>query len=818
MNSNKITLENWTFKLTATNEAKAPAQIKFGKKYPAIVPGTIHTDLLANKLIEEPFYADNELQLQWISDCDWEYETVIHMPKKYTAANPVHIVFEGLDTVADVYVNNTLAGNACNMFRTYRFDIGSLLKGGKNTIRVHFSSPVRYAKAEESLHGKLPVALRPERVYIRKAQYSFGWDWGPEFITSGMWRKVYIENITSALIDSVHCDTKSASAAGAEVNLRVRFSQQPDKDYSLQVRMSYKGKTVYTNTHDVNDLLSFDSLIVVEKPLLWNPAGSGEQHLYDIEVILLKNGNAVDICRKRIGIRIIKLELMDVDQKTFRFVVNGKPVYIKGANWIPSHSFLPEVKEKTYRKLITLAKDANMNMLRVWGGGTYEDDIFYDICDELGLLVWQDFMFACGAYPEHEEFLNNVAEEVKQNVSRLSPHPSLAIWCGNNENEWIWYQEQRQSFTKMPGHTIYKTLIPEIVAQLDPLRPYWVSSPFGDDEDPNAMTSGNRHQWIIWSMWTDYSKVVYDTSLFVTEFGFQGPANRKTLEYSIPKKERSIQSRLFEFHNKQIEGNERVIRFLAGHLPLQTSWKDFLYLAQLNQGFALQTCLEHWRFSSGQTNGSIIWQLNDCWPVTSWSLIDSKKTPKLAYHFVKNTFAPVALSFRKNGEEYSLMCINDTDKSKRVKLELSVVHAESGKVKSVIKTTKTIKANTCDSIYQLNIKESSTNLVIHVATIYDEDKNLIHRTYMTQQPWKYIKLPPAKIKMSIRKRDKEHYVSLKAGNPAFFVDLSADACEFSQRGMILLPGEQFEISLQSSNKGAPGKKDITIHTLNDFLQ
>lgn len=818
MDSNKIVLENWTFKLAAANEAKVPAQIKLNKRFPASVPGTIHTDLLKNKLIEDPFYADNELRLQWISDCDWEYETAFHMPKKFTAVNPVHLVFEGLDTVADVYVNNTLAGNACNMFRTYRYDISALLTGGKNTIRVHFSSPVRYAKAEESLHGKLPVALRHERVYIRKAQYSFGWDWGPEFITSGIWRKVYIENITSALIDSVHFETKSASAAAAEVNLQIRFSQQLDKEYSLQIRMNSKEKTVYSNACSVNESQNFESVIAIEKPLLWNPSGSGEQHLYDLEVALLKNGNVVDVCRKRIGIRTIKLELVNGDRKTFRFVVNGKPVYIKGANWIPAHSFLPEVTEKTYHKLITSAKDANMNMLRVWGGGTYEDDIFYDTCDELGILVWQDFMFACGAYPEYVEFLKNVAEEVKQNVSRLSSHPCLAIWCGNNENEWIWYQEQRQSFEKMPGHSIYKTLIPEIVAKLDPLRPYWVSSPFGDDEDPNAVTSGNRHQWIIWSMWVDYGKVVHDNSLFVTEFGFQGPANRKTLEQSIPKRERSIQSRLFEFHNKQLEGNERIIRFLAGHLPVKTSWKDFIYLAQLNQGFALQTCLEHWRFSSGQTNGSIIWQLNDCWPVTSWSLIDSEKAPKLAYHFVKNTFAPVALSFRKNGEEYSLMCINDTDKSKRVKLELSVVHAESGKVKSIVKTTKTLKANSCDSIYQLSLKDDGENSIIHLATIYDEDKNIIHRTHMVQQPWKYIKLAPAKIKMSLGKRDKEHFVSLKAGNPAFFVDLSADTCGFSQRGMILMPGEQVHVHVHPAKNGMPDKKDITIHTLNDYLQ
>ena len=815
MNFNIIALENWSFKLINANGASVPKHIKLQKKYPAIVPGTIHTDLLANQLIEDPFYADNELGLQWISDCDWEYETTVHLPKSFETKNPVYIVFEGLDTIADVYVNDVLAGKAFNMFRTYRFDIGSFLRGGKNSIRVAFTSPVLYAKTEESIYGKLPVALRSERIYIRKAQYSFGWDWGPEFITSGIWKNVYIEYVKSVVIESIHSETKSATEQRAEVNLRTNFSQTLTKEYSVQVNLSYKGERVYSNTFENITSASVDYALVIENPKLWNLAGSGEQHLYDLEVTLLKNYEPVDVSHKRIGIRTIQLELVNDDKKTFRFIINGKPIYVKGANWIPAHSFLPEVDEKTYRRLITNAKNANMNMLRVWGGGIYENDIFYDLCDELGLLVWQDFMFACAAYPEHEEFLTNVMEEVTQNVSRLSSHPSLAIWCGNNENEWNWFKEQNQSYTEMPGHAIFSSVIPGIVSKIDPLRSYWVSTPFGDDDDPNSFTSGNTHQWNIWSMWTDYKKVTYDQSLFVSEFGFQGPANRRTLELSIPKKDRSIQSRLFEFHNKQVDGNQRIVRFLAEHLPLKTSWKDFLYLAQLNQGFALQTCLEHWRFSSGRTNGSIIWQLNDCWPVTSWSLIDSEETPKLAYHFVKNTFAPVALSFRENGEECSLMCVNETQQIKKVKLELVLIHPGSGSTKKVVNTRTSIQANSCESIHNIkNIAASG----IYVATLYDEDKNIIHRTHYTQQPWKYMKLKPAKVKVSIVKKNKEHFVSLKAANPALFVDLSAEKYEFAQRGMILLPGEQVDVLIHTPKHEIPDKKKITIQTLNDFLQ
>ncbi len=818
MNLKHVLHKNWTFKLASSNGADVPANIKSNKKYSATVPGTIHTDLAANKLIDDPFYADNELGLQWISDCDWEYETTFNIPKNFDPNAPIALVFDGLDTVADIYINEQSVGKTCNMFRSYRFDIGPHLTTAKNVLRIRFSSPVRYAKAEEARIGKLPVALRSERIYIRKAQYSFGWDWGPEFITSGIWRQVYLENSKAASIETIHCETRSVAGDSAELGLRVSLSGQPGENTSLQIELKNGQQPVISEQVVLGSATEIEHKITVTDPILWYPAGSGDPHLYDLEVALMQNGTVVSVCTKRIGIRTVELQQAVDGKKAFRFVVNDKPVFIKGANWIPAHSFLPGVSDETYRKLITHASNANMNMLRVWGGGIYENDVFYDICDELGLLVWQDFMFACAAYPTHKDFLENVSEEVKQNVSRLSSHPSLAIWCGNNENEWNWYKEQRQPYTQMPGHSIFSQLIPDVLSQADPLRPYWLSTPFGDDEDPNSVSSGNRHQWDIWSMWTDYNEVAGDTSLFVSEFGFQGPANCETLERVIPKKERSFQSRLFDFHNKQVDGNERIIRFLTSHLPLETRWNDFLYLAQLNQGFALKTCLEHWRFSCGKTNGAIIWQLNDCWPVTSWALTDSGKTPKLAYHFVKDSFAPVALSFRKTGQHYQLMAINDTEEDRSVRLEFLVIHPASGKIKQTIRKNIVIKARSCESCHQLVFKDNKDKSEIYLASLYGLDQGLVHRTYLVLQPWKYLKLPPARIKVAVEKRDKVNYVSLRAGNPAFFVDLIAHNCDFARRGMVLLPGEKFEMRVDSAHNEAPDRKKITVHTLNDYLK
>ena len=393
----------------------------------------------------------------------------------------------------------------------------------------------------------------------------------------------------------------------------------------------------------------------IKDPKLWWPNGEGEQNLYLLNVKIVDDNNFVlDEVVKNVGIRKIELVLKDKNKSTFKFRINHKDIFCKGVNWIPADSFLPRVAHKKYSDLLSYAKQANINMVRVWGGGTYESDEFYNLCDEMGLLVWQDFMFACGSYPENDDFLANVKEEVTQNVLRLQHHACLALWCGNNENEWIWFQEQKSSYKKMPGYKIFHRVIPKILKKIDHDRPYWPSSPFGNDDDPNSYNSGNTHQWNIWSKWIDYKTVKNDRSLFVTEFGFQGPANKDTFKKYLPKKNRNISDKIFEHHNKQIEGPERIIKFLSSHLPIKTGWDDYLYLTQLNQAFALKTCLEYWR-TNGRTNGSIIWQLNDCWPVTSWSIIDSDINPKIAYYFVKNTFALQLLYFKDEGSKIKVI-------------------------------------------------------------------------------------------------------------------------------------------------------------------
>jgi beta-mannosidase len=465
--------------------------------------------------------------------------------------------------------------------------------------------------------------------------------------------------------------------------------------------------------------------------------------------------------------------------------------------------------------MLSFTKQANMNIVRVWGGGIYEDDEFYSLCDELGLLVWQDFMFACGSYPEHESFIEIVKKEITQNVLRIQHHPSVAIWCGNNENEWIWYQEQKTSYKKMPGYKIYSSIMPEIVNEIDPGRPYWQSSPFGNEEDPNSFVSGNNHQWDLWSRWIDYTNVVNYKSLFVTEFGFQGPANRTTFEKYLPEQNRKIQDRVFEFHNKQVEGPERLIKFLTGHLPLNTGWSDFIYLAQLSQAFAIKTCLEYWKFQSAKTNGSIIWQLNDCWPVTSWALIDSELKPKISYYFVKNVFAQSGFSFLKNEDGLQIVLQNIKTENLSKKLKLNLFDATSGNLidEPNIQIEKEAK-----SLVSYNIPQSvlpNENNQILIATLLDALNNILSRNYFIEGEWKHKILLNPEIDIEA---GYESSITLKTDKPTFFVDLYHPKAEFNDRGFILLPGEEKEIGLSNQPDQRIKKEEIKIFSLNNYLQ
>jgi beta-mannosidase len=802
--------KGWEFRISPED---APEHPDCSNWLPAAVPGTVHTDLLAAGRIPDPFYGDNEKYLRWVADAGWSYRTKFDLPDPFDPDRSVFLVCDGIDTIANIFLNGEKIGSADNMFRRFRFDISTQLKKTDNILEIKFESPTQYGRAMIRKYGDIFSVRWAERSYIRKAQYSFGWDWGPAFPTMGIWRDIFLWQPDNTWIESVGFDTVGLKENRAEVQVRLTISGAGD--VRAKVALS-RGDIRHAQTISCSGSGQFTGGFKVDNPHLWWPNGSGEPNLYDLEISLTEeNGQVSDKKNLTVGIRQIELVENNDGRPSFFFRINGKPVFMRGADWIPADSFIPRIPPEKYENLLLAAHTANINMLRVWGGGIYELPLFYRLCDRLGILIWQDFMFACAAYPEHDEFQENITGEIEHVVSEMQPHPSIAIWCGNNENEWIWYRENMGRFTEMPGYKIFHQLIPGLVRQLDPYRNYRPSSPFGDDDDPNDPASGNRHQWDIWSGWIDYEEVRKDVSLFVTEFGFQGPANPATFDGILPESEKTPESLLFTFHNKQIEGNERIFRFLAGHLPVRTTWLDFIYLAQLNQGLALKSCLEHWRGRWPATAGSIVWQLNDCWPVTSWSLIDSGLLPKTAYYFVKQAFEPVHVQIIRHQNDIEILIMNDTRSRFEGILGIDFIILRTGISDYRRKIQVRIDGGSVERFTGvINAQQSDPGDRCMVISLWDNNGALISRNFFLPGRWKFQKMAKAVINMRALNNNDSAICVLTADRAAFFVDAVSENIRMEPRGFILLAGEEKQVSI--TTRGEDPANSLLV-CLNDYL-
>jgi beta-mannosidase len=808
------------WKLLKTLHHSIPLSIKFPDQgIPATVPGTVHTDLLMAGLIPDPFFGSNEKKLAWIHKNEWIYETNFDLPSEFRLDKPIHLICEGLDTICDIRLNGKLLGQTENMFRQFRFTNNNVITEQNNHLQLYFHSPSKVGQHEEKRFGKLWGANNTERVFLRKAQYSFGWDWGPSFPTMGIWKPIYLYQSNDVCIGNVRFHTSAIHDKSAVVMVEIVLDGKTSEAKSVNIDLKNGDHVLHKNVTDLKST-PIQQVLKISNPRLWYPSGAGEANLYQLKVYLINQKNErVDEWIGHVGIRTVYLETKSKGKSSFCFVINGKPIYMKGANWIPADSFLPRISLEKYEFLLSMAKDSGINMLRVWGGGIYENDIFYELCDRLGLLVWQDFMFACGHYPEHQAFLYNIEEEFIQNINRLQHHPSLALWCGNNENEWGWFMDYGTPVKNMPGYQIYHQIIPNILKRLDPLRPYWPSSPFGSEQDPNSEKSGNRHQWDIWSSGVDYPEVKSDRSLFVAEFGFQGPANRITLENALPKSEWQPEAPAFLFHNKQDEGNDLVIHFLNCHLPLRNNWQDFIYLTQLNQGFALKTCIEHWRSRWPKTAGSIIWQLNDCWPVTSWSLIDSDLIPKIAYYFVKKAFSKILVYFKERDDVIDVFLLNCSSDQFKGVLKILIIDLKSGNVIGHDDFELSIMGDDNKKIHSyVNQKVKESNDYLFVASCTDLKAQIIQRNYFLRKRWKDITLPVSTVNLDMISNENSTALSLSADKPTFFIDLFHPKFTFSDRGFILLPDEVKHLEIFGNGIQNLKIDKVKIYTLNKYLK
>ncbi len=675
----------------------------------ATVPGCVQLDLLDAGTLPDPNYRMDEYAMQSVEDKDWEYRTSFQVGADELVADEIDLVFEGLDTYADVYVNETYLGSVANMFVSHTFDITEVVREGANDLHLYFHSPVTTIKTlERNSPLSLTSSCETARPYIRKAQYAYGWDWGPRLVQVGIWRPVRLDVIRHARIVDPY--VRTISLDGGTATVQVEGQVDAFIDASLQVRASVSLETVPCASVTAPVAfgptgLTFGTEFALPDAQLWWPNGLGEHPLYDVAIELLDGERVIDSALVRFGVRTVELvQKDDAAGKSFCFKINGVPIFAKGANWIPSDNLLPRLTPTDYQELISAAAEANINMLRIWGGGIYELPAFYQACDEQGIMVWQDFMYACAQYPDEMDWFQDAARtEAERVVRRLRNHPSIVLWCGNNENNWGFDEWWHVGQPKFLGNYVYREILPTVCGELDPSRPYWVSSPYGG-EHPNCEEEGDRHQWSVWSAWQDYGHYVEDRGRFVSEFGFQAmPAWKTVLSYTAPE-DRTILSPVIRNHNKMPEGTERLVRFLAGRIGLPRDLKSFTYLTQLNQAEAVKTGVEHWRSNKFHTSGALFWQLNDCWPVASWSCLDYYKRRKGLFHYARRFNAPILPLLRYSDDRIMLSCVSDHMDETRAQARISA-YALDGTLRAEVTFPVAILPNAVTPLRTLSLED-----------------------------------------------------------------------------------------------------------------
>ncbi len=625
-----------------------------GSSFPVVsatVPGSVYYDLLSNGLMEDPFYRDNEMKALALMENDFHYSRSFSVDTALLESDTVLLRCEGLDTLASVYINGELTGVANNMHRIWEFEVKHILHPGENTVEVRFASPTRYIR--ESLNDRFVDGFRDAMSgfpNIRKAHSMFGWDWGPRLPDAGIWRDISLVGIRTARIRDVYVQQFHEDGK-VTLDIQTNLTAYTDKMTGVAVTVTAPNGTVCTADGE-------HCQIVIEEPRLWWPAGFGEQPLYQVAVTLSDEQGTIDSWNKRIGLRTVTVSRRkDEWGESFSHCVNGVDIFGMGANYIPEDNLLPRVTPERTRQLLQDAKAANMNIIRVWGGGYYPDDWFYDACDELGLLVWQDFMFACAYYDLIEEFDKSITAEFVDNIRRLRHHASLALWCGNNEMESIaalpleggtWHKTMRN---KADYIKMFEYIIPNVLRQEDPQTFYWPSSPSsgGSMDYPHDPNRGDEHYWDVWhglKPFTDYRNYYFR---YMSEFGFQSFPCMATIESFTAPEDRNVFSYVMEKHQRNKTANGKIVSYLSQMYLYPDSLDKLAYASQLMQAQAMQYGTEHWRRNRGRCMGAIVWQLNDCWPVASWSSIDYYGRWKALHYYEKRFFAPVLISCHEEG-------------------------------------------------------------------------------------------------------------------------------------------------------------------------
>lgn len=793
----------------------------------AQVPGTVHTDLLNLKKIPDPHLANHEGALQYLENQNWEYKTSFFITKAELNNEHIDLQFDGLDTYAKVFVNDSLVLEANNMFRTWIIDIKKGLHVGKNSIYIQFESAVNKAKEDAA---KLPYTLPgDEKVFVRKAQYQFGWDWGPRLVACGIWKDVKLKFWNQAKINNIQFIQKSLTNTKAMVDFKLQIYSTLEDVYQLKILQNNKVKVFDMNVNLQSGLNSIKIALEIDNPKMWWTHNLGEQNLYNYAFKLTNYNRFTDSTSVNFGLRTIELmQEKDSIGQSFYFKLNGVPIFAKGANYIPEDNFLPRVNLAKTKKLIENAKAANINMLRVWGGGVYASNDFYKLCNENGILVWQDFMFACAMYPGDNEFLANVNAEVNDQIIRLRNNPSLAIWCGNNEidegwKNWGWQKQYNYSTTDSAKIAqqykfLFDIVIKNAIYNFDNSRFYWPSSPSIGWGRKESLTQGDAHYWGVWWGMEPFSVYQNKVGRFMSEYGFQGMPAIQTFKnmgaWQIKEGEDVLDSTVLKAHQKHPTGYKTIQTYMERDYWVPKTFENYVYVSQLLQAEGMKTAIEAHRRATPYCMGSLYWQLNDCWPVTSWSSVDIDGNWKASHYQVKQSFSDVLISFQDKNDSILVYIVSDKLNDIKGNLQIKLIDFQ-GQILFNHSIETNIKPNTSAVYYSFskaNLKPNfNINNLLLQALFTNKNYNFSALHYFNSPQNLAIQNPNILIK-SIGKNQLEVTSDVFAKN--VWLTFKNESIKLDDNFFDLLPNEKKIIQL-SNNFTTINLFDINVKTLFD---
>lgn len=801
----------------------------------AEVPGCVHTDLLAAGKMDDPYYRDNENRVQWIGETDWVYSRTFYTAPEVLEYDRILLRCEGLDTLAGIKVNGKLIGRTDNMFRTWEFDVKNVLKKGKNTIEVTFRSTIPYINRrnkEQKLNswGVGPEKMRP-RGWIRKEQCNYGWDWGPVLVTCGIWRDIRIMAFNAARLTDIRIQQDHSKRGVVILEVEASAEKTRKSALNIGVTVSLKNKVVAEHGACFKGR-SIRLKLMIGNPKLWWPNSMGKQHLYEVSVVLTdSNGILLDAETRRIGLRTLRLQRKkDRWGESFQFVVNSVPFFAKGANWIPADTFASRVTRKQYEYLLESAAKANMNMLRVWGGGIYEDDVFYDICDELGICIWQDFMFSCGTYPSFDKgFMKNVKAEAEDTIRRIRHHPCMALWCGNNEleqglvaQEWNEYKMSWADYRKL-----FDKLLPSLVRKLDPDRDYWPASPHsprGDRTDFNNPQCGDAHLWSVWHGKMPFEWYRTCTHRFNSEFGFQSFPEPKTVRAYTAPDDRNVTSYVMEHHQRSGIGNTTIMTYMLDWFRFPKGFDMTLWLSQILQAMAMKYAVEHWRRSMPRGMGTLYWQINDCWPVASWSSIDSMGRWKALHYVARRFFAPILISGVENNEKGTVEVYLTSDLLRSCKgTVVWTLTDTAGRMLGSGKKRAQALARKSRRVITLDLKQDLQMYGSHALMLWLDfcvKGKTVSSNFVSFARPKHLEIKDPDISAKVKSlRNGRFSVTLMSKAPALWVwlELSRLNAEFSDNFFHLVPGKKIEVMVCTERSVTVSrlKKELKVYSLRD---